>query len=206
MAEFRYPRFTTIYSDREEAVKKLNELTRSYGEPVAIRYYNSKRTICVILAIFKSDRRGDYDISYDSNTELQPSIYTITIDGGNTVLSVDLPENYIINGTSNKTKGIFSGDEKSDMDYINSALSGKTPVIGDLVLIKESQAVRSYIYTKDGWQALFVSEGLVLGDSVMFEKNEEGESALEVKTDNSSIIYDEEVGGLTVNKIYGGTF
>ena len=228
MAELRYPRFNTIYSNRDEAIKKLDGLTRSYGEPVAIRYYNTKKDVCVILAIFKGEKKGEYDISYDSNIELLPSIFTIEISKetiGNSdkkiILNIDLPENYIIDGKfdteysddvtiidENTVKVILDDEKRSDIDYIEIALSGRQPIISDIVIIKEDIAVRSYIYTSEGWQILSASssENLILGDSVVFEKNELGESTLEVKTDNNTIIYSEEAGGLTVNKIYGGTF
>ena len=68
MAELRYPRFNNIYASREDAISKLDNLSRSYAEPVTIRYYNSENKICVILAMYKSDKPGDYVINFDEDT------------------------------------------------------------------------------------------------------------------------------------------
>lgn len=187
MAEFKYPRFNTIYPTREEAIEKLDNLTRAYGEPVAIRYYNTSKTVCVLLAIFKSDAKGDYSISYDSNPETTPKVYTIT-----------------------KTDSSITDEE-----YINIALFGKTPIDNDIVILTDCSEdipyTKSYIYTDNKW-ILLSNQGngsigsLDLGNSLVPIVNEDGSSRLEVKTDNSTISYSEEVGGLTVKKINGGTF
>ena len=130
MAELRYPRFNAIYSNRDEAIKKLNGLTRSYGEPVAIRYYSSENKTCVILAIFKSEGKGDYEISYDSNTELLPNVYTIEKDNS----------------------------DKTDLEYIDIALKGKQPIERDIVIIESmNNVVVSYIFTNNNWQILSTS-------------------------------------------------
>lgn len=192
MAELRYPRFNTIYSDREQALNKLNELTRSYGEPVAIRYYNSKREVCLVVAVYKSDGRGDYSISYDSNADLIPNAITIT-----------------------KTE-----ISQTDEDCITAALFGKSPVPSDIVIITDmtvdTPITRSYIYVSSGsWKNLTSGssseiEGavgsLVLGDSVSTGVNEDGNKTLEVKVDGSSLVYDENIGGITVKHLNGGTF
>lgn len=68
MAELRYPRFNTIYASRDEAIAKLDNLSRSYAEPVTIRYYGEDKKICVILAMYKSDKKGDYVINFDEDT------------------------------------------------------------------------------------------------------------------------------------------
>lgn len=194
MAELRYPRFNTIYPKREDAIKKLDELVRSYGEPVAIRYYNSQKEVCVILAIFTGDSKGEYEISYDSNADLVPSVYTVTKED----------------------------TTQTDEECIDAALFGKAPIGYDIVIITDlsldEPAIRSYIYSSTkGWKILSSGnagmgsgEGtigsLVLGDSVTSEVNEQGQSTLEVKTDGVTLVYNEELGGLTVNKISGGTF
>ena len=191
MAELRYPRFNTVYNNREEALKKLNELTRSYGEPVAIRYYNSKREICIIVAVYKSESLGDYSISYDSNADLIPNAYTVTKDNPDT----------------------------TDEDLIKTALFGKVPVSNDIVIITDNTldipTVKSYIYiaSNDSWKILSSSSGapgtigsLVLGDSVATGKDESGQTTLEVKVDGSTLIYDELLDGITVKELNGGTF
>lgn len=191
MAELRYPRFNTVYNNREEALKKLNELTRSYGEPVAIRYYNSKKEICIIVAVYKSESLGDYSISYDSNADLIPNAYTVTKDNPNT----------------------------TDEDLIKTALFGKVPVSNDIVIITDNTlgipTVKSYIYiaSNDSWKILSSSSGapgtigsLVLGDSVATGKDESGQTTLEVKVDGSTLIYDELLDGITVKELNGGTF
>lgn len=139
MAELRYPRFNTIYLSRNEAIKKLDELVRSYGEPVAIKYYNSTREVCVILALYISDSKGDYSISYDSNKELNPSVYTST-----------------------KTS-----TSQTDEECIKIALFGKSPVPQDIVIITDQsggeKSIRSYIYTpSDDWKLLSAG-GLTVG-------------------------------------------
>lgn len=191
MAELRYPRFNTVYNNREEALKKLNELTRSYGEPVAIRYYNNKREICIIVAVYKSESLGDYSISYDSNADLIPNAYTVTKDNPDT----------------------------TDEDLIKTALFGKVPVSNDIVIITDNTleipTVKSYIYiaSNDSWKILSSSSGapgtigsLVLGDSVATGKDESGQTTLEVKVDGSTLIYDELLDGITVKELNGGTF
>lgn len=191
MAELRYPRFNTVYNNREEALKKLNELTRSYGEPVAIRYYNSKKEICIIVAVYKSESIGDYSISYDSNADLIPNAYTVTKDNPDT----------------------------TDEDLIKTALFGKVPVSNDIVIITDNTleipTVKSYIYiaSNDSWKILSSSSGapgtigsLVLGDSVVTGKDESGQTTLEVKVDGSTLIYDELLDGITVKELNGGTF
>lgn len=191
MAELRYPRFNTVYNNREEALKKLNELTRSYGEPVAIRYYNNKKEICIIVAVYKSESLGDYSISYDSNADLIPNTYTVTKDNPDT----------------------------TDEDLIKTALFGKVPVSNDIVIITDNTleipTVKSYIYiaSNDSWKILSSSSGapgtiggLVLGDSVATGKDESGQTTLEVKVDGSTLIYDELLDGITVKELNGGTF
>lgn len=74
MAELRYPRFNNIYASREDAISKLDNLSRSYAEPVTIRYYNSENKICVILAMYKSDKPGDYVINFDEDTGFSGNI------------------------------------------------------------------------------------------------------------------------------------
>lgn len=186
MAELKYPRFNTIYATRDEALSKLNDLTRSYGEPVAIRYYNNTKKICVLLAIFKSELKGDYEISYDSNPEMTPRVYT--------VIKVDT--------------------DISDVECINAALFGKTPIQNDIVILTDSSetvsVVRSYIFVEGSWTLLATPTGAMssvdIGSSLLPVKNEDGSVSLEVKVDNSTITYDEATGGLTVNKLNGGTF
>ena len=185
MAEIIYPRFNTIYATREVALAKLSELSRSYGEPVAIRYYNNSKTICVILAIFKSAITGDFEISYDSNPELKSKVYNVTKEN----------------------------PSLTDEDTINSVLFGKTPIIGDVVIIFEAtnSLTKSYIYTDDKeWKLLSTPYGPLsttkIGDTLVSVVNEDGTSDLEVKLDNSTIVYNKDKGGLTVNIINGGTF
>lgn len=74
MAELRYPRFNTIYASRDEAIAKLDNLSRSYAEPVTIRYYSEDNKICVILAMYKSDKKGDYIINFDEDTDFSGDV------------------------------------------------------------------------------------------------------------------------------------
>lgn len=186
MAELKYPRFNTIYATREEALVKLKELSRSYGEPVAIRYYNSKKYICVILAIYKSEAVGDFEISYDSNPEMQSSVYSVT----------------------------KSNSDMSDKDCIDAALFGKTPILGDIIVItdisEEITIAKSYIFTDGIWKLLSTPSGslssLNVGNSLVPVVKEDGSTDLEVRVDNNSIKYDDAVGGLTVSVLNGGTF
>lgn len=187
MAELKYPRFNTIYNSREEALIKLKEISRSYGEPVTIRYYNNDKTVCIILAIYKSELIGDFEISYDSNPELQPKVYSIS----------------------------KNNPDISDIDYINSALSGKIPVIGDIVIITdicgELPITKSFIYTNgDIWKLLTTPSGSIssldIGNTLTPVVKEDGSVDLEVKVDNSTIKYDDSIGGLTVGILNGGTF
>ena len=66
--KFRYTRFEKIYSSREEAIIKLNNTTRYYAENVAIRYKNGD-SFETILALFRSETKGDYSINFDSGQQ-----------------------------------------------------------------------------------------------------------------------------------------
>lgn len=198
MAELRYPRFNKIYSTRQEAIEKLDDLTRAYGEPVAIRYYNRKNEVCVILAIYKGEAKGEYSISYDSNAELIPSVYTSIKDSSIT-----------------------------EEECLKNALGGKEPVGNDIVIITDASTgiptLKSYVYSTTQSKWLVLSSGgssntpgedgesipvgsLFLGDSLAVGTNDKGESTLEVKTDGTSLAFDEELGGLTIKTVSGGVF
>lgn len=65
---FRYTRYEKIYSSREEAIAKLNNTSRYYAENVAIRYKNGD-SFDTILALFRSEEKGDYSINFDSGQD-----------------------------------------------------------------------------------------------------------------------------------------
>ena len=107
MAELRYPRFNTIYNSREEAINKLDNLSRSYGEPVAIRYYSSdKKEVYVILAMYKSDVKGDYVINFDKSSSSQSigdlglgdSLIAETDESGKPILEVNIDDSSLVKG------------------------------------------------------------------------------------------------------------
>ena len=102
----------------------------------------------------------------------------------------------------------------SDVECINAALFGKTPIQNDIVILTDSSetvsVVRSYIFVEGSWTLLATPTGAMssvdIGNSLLPIKNEDGSVSLEVKVDNSTITYDEATGGLTVNRLNGGTF
>jgi hypothetical protein len=119
---FRYTRFTKIYNSREEAIKKLDNTKRYYAENVAIRYYKDGKAE-TILALFRSENTGDYDINFDSS---DPT-------GGGGIKGIVLTR----------------GQGQSDMEVINAYYFGKTPKEGDLVIIKPENT--TYIYLGQEW-------------------------------------------------------
>ena len=124
MAELRYPRFNQIYASREEAIKKLDNLSRSYAEPVTIRYYDENNKICVILAMYKSDSVGDYVINFDESfidsddgsssvedleNNIGDGLTTEVDESGNKILDVNTDDSTIIKTDSGLSVGTVYG-------------------------------------------------------------------------------------------------
>lgn len=188
MAKFQFPRFETIYENREQVIEVLSGLSRSYAEPVAIRYNNSG-DIYILIAVFKSSSVGDYDIVHESGLS----------SGGSEIYTVK------------------RSDNQTDEECINTALFGELPNKGDIVIITEGfKRVTSYIYngtqwillstTGDGSGGSGVSFGIKDTETVNMDLSSTGTLSAKVNIDNESLVYDPEVLAIRVNKIYGGTF
>ena len=104
-----------------------------------------------------------------------------------------------------------------NIECINVALFGESPINRDIVIITESDnsSVTSLIYFKGEWELLATPGNGGLGPGITIEtantdtvtmKYEGGKISAKVNIDESSLIYDPEVSGIRVNKIYGGTF
>ena len=141
--KFRYTRFEKIYRNRDEAIKKLNETSRYYAENVAIRYTGKTRTE-TMLAIFNSEKKGDYYINFDSGGQA---------DGG---------------GSSGSGEGqgrIFDMTRKlgeSDREVLDRALFDYgEPMEWDLVIIHSvGEGDVSYLHHSGTWICL--TQNLVL--------------------------------------------
>lgn len=173
----RFTRFNNIYDSKKDAILKLDNISRHYAETVAIRYYNNGST-CVILALFNSERIGDYIISFDSGSEsLDSRVF--------------------------ETKKL--AEDQSDEDCIKAFFSDKVPRDKDIVIIRANNLEQvSYIYYNKTWTSLYshVDFSLESSRSVKVEKKEGNTFKANVKTDNSSIIVGE--SGLEVGIIDGG--
>ena len=66
MNKLRYTRFNNIYDSRASAIQKLDSTARYYAENVCIRYKDSNKKIQIMLALYRSTSRGDYNINFDS--------------------------------------------------------------------------------------------------------------------------------------------
>lgn len=190
MAELRYPRFENIYPSREDAVSKLDGLTRSYAEPVTIRYYGSNGKIYIILAVYKSSRKGDYVISFNESN---------------------------FSGTTSASDLVYmlvkADDTKTDLEYISEKVLN--PRIGDITILTDTTSEiiikRSYVWSGSSWEVLSSggAEGtvgnLVLGDSVKTGIDENGNQTLEVNTDGTTLITNED-GSISVGQVNRGTF
>lgn len=191
MARFQYTRFETIYDNREQAIELLSGLSRLYAETVAVKYYDSLGNICIILGLYKSTAPGDFEISYETKES-----------------SGSLPRVFTVKRV----------DNQSNAECINIALFGETPINRDIVIITESNnvSVTSLIYYKGEWE-LLSSPGIGGSGSVVVNIEAEdtdtinmnykdGKISANVNLDEASLIYDPEISGIRVNKIYGGTF
>lgn len=190
MARFQYTRFETIYDNREQAIELLSGLSRLYAETVAVKYYDNSGNICIILGLYKSTAPGDFEISYETkeSAESLPRVFTVKRVGA-----------------------------QSNIECINVALFGESPINRDIVIITESDnsSVTSLIYFKGEWELLATPGIGGSGPGITIEtantdtvtmKYEGGKISAKVNIDESSLIYDPEVSGIRVNKIYGGTF
>ena len=186
--KLRYTRFERISNSREEAIKKLDNLSRYFAENVAIRYYVDGGKYHTILALFRSSRKGDYTINYDSG--LNGSGASSEGNENLKIVSVDRLEG------------------ETDGECLSRLYFDSTPEEGSVVLIIGSN---SYIFHNGLWCGLtnnFVFRG---GDSetlsVNIEKDEVNGSYTitgNVLVDNESIVVGED-GGICVGVIDGGT-
>ena len=62
--KFRCTRFINIFNSKDEAIRKLDNTSRYYGEPVMIKYRDESGYTKVMLALYKSEAKGDYEIFY----------------------------------------------------------------------------------------------------------------------------------------------
>lgn len=192
MAQSQLTRFECIYSSRDEALKALSCASRQFAELVAVRYYNENEEVCILLVIYKSADLGDFSIVSDSTEVCQsPRLFTAK----------------------------KQSEEQSDQECILIALFGEKPKNGDVVILTSFDGTTSITYTMIGGQWIKTGGTTADGLGIIFEDSDtvnftmspgptESKKSLtaDVKLDNNSLVYDEKVNGIRVNKIYGGTF
>lgn len=198
MANLQFTRVKEVFQTRKDAINKLNELCRTYAEGVVVKYLSDcvdecgNKLIRLIFAIYKSSEKGDYEIIYDTDPA--------NLTGGTRVFK------------ARKQK-----EDQTDVEAINVALFGETPKNGDIVTITsfDGLSVVSYIFSEGDWSCLGFGDGSSEGGSSLVGVEdtdtidltlEANKLKAEVKLDNQSLLYDPTVGGIRVNKIYGGTF
>lgn len=197
MANLQFTRINKVFSSREDAIARLNELSRTYAESVVAMYNSSNNTEELILVIYKSKEKGDYYIIHD------------TFSSKNNGFKL-----YRVRKTS---------EDQSDSECINIALFGEEPKNYDIVSITsfDGGSVISYIYYEGSWSVLGSGGGeyganigtlttantetvnLTLEPSIV---PSEKILKADVNLDNQSLIYDNDIKGIRVNKIYGGTY
>ena len=145
----RVTRFEDVYSGRRRALSKLDTINRDYGEIVAIRYYLSDPgKPNFILAFYKSQAVGDYQIIYDSG-DTENNKYS-----NSRVFEVEDPDN---------TKTI---EENIENEYANEGL---IPKIGDLFRLSGTL----YIYLNGDWVVLSEGFGTENTKTVTLELNKD---------------------------------
>lgn len=187
----QFNRFNNIYPTRESSISLLNSLSRSYSEGITVRYIENNE-LNIILALYKSSEKGDYEIIYESGEK-------------------DIETSFRIFKVTRQYEG------QSDLECINVALFGQDPIDRDMVIITSVSGNTSitYIYFNSDWIRIG-SDGSELNvkntNTVDLEIIRDPEDSIsktlsaDVKIDNSSLVYDPEIDKIRVNKIYGGTF
>lgn len=189
MAKLQYTRYEVICSTREEALEKLRSLSRSYAEPVAIRYKAPNNDVYTIVAIYQSTSPGDFEITYETGSMGLGRVFKIT-----------------------RTRST-----QTDQELIVAAMFGEVAQPLDIVIIEEksSASSTSYVYYNSEWNMLWqgaASETTKFEDSdtVKFSSTETSETGVVVKAevpiDNETLTVDPGTKKLRVTKIYGGTF
>lgn len=82
MDKLIFTRFEKVYSSRKRALEKLDSIERYYAEMVAIKYQNGN-SFDVLLALYQSEKKGDYVISFDSASTQDSTgkIYSVEGEG-----------------------------------------------------------------------------------------------------------------------------
>ena len=176
-------RFEKIYKTREEAINVLSEFTAEYSSLVSIRYGSDN----IILVIYKSNKKGDYEILLDR-------------EGTEAI--------------------VYSGKQRTpdqpDSEVITLALFGATPKNGDTAVIEsfDGSSVKVYTYLGGNWILTKGSTQILIPENsntvnITFSDSdipEERKIKADVKIDQSSLVYDEEIDRIKVGIIYGGTW
>ena len=179
--KFRYTRFNEVFETRDEAIKKLNKTARYYAENVAIKYKKGD-SFEVILALYKSEEKGDYTINYDSG------------EGGS--------------GSGIKIYDITKiSPEESDKEAINRYSFGNEPQEGEMAVIHTPGGGDVvYMYHSGIW--ICITQNLIITgkksnsieiSSIKDEVTDAWVLEAEVLTDNSSIVVGDE--GLQVGYV-----
>lgn len=194
MANLQFTRIKKIFPSREDAIKRLDELSRTYAESVAVMYYSPNKSEELILSIYKSEEKGDYYIIHDTYSAKNNGFRVFRVK---------------------KTS-----EDQSDSECINIALFGEDPKNYDMVNITsfDGGSVTSYIYYEGSWSILGIGTDTGISnlittntDTVRLtlepaEVSNEKILKADVNLDNQSLIYDDNIKGIRVNKIYGGTY
>lgn len=184
--KFRCTRFINIFNSKDEAIRKLDNTSRYYGEPVMIRYRDENGYTRVMLALYKSEAKGDYEIGYDPDSRV----------------------------SNERIHNILKEEGESDEDALSRCYIGKPgPFNGDLVIVSSPNLNNVvYIYLNDTWlnfsQNLTLRTSTKISDSISIDLSLDESLGIytiggNVKVDGKSIV-SSPTGKLSVNIIDGG--
>lgn len=140
MSKLLFTRFTKIAANREEAINKLDNLSRYYAENVAIRYYKDGE-IQVILALYNSEAKGDYKINFDSGADPV---------SGDTIVN---PGVRVVRATR------IIGE--TNLQCVNRVYGDTVPLKGDMAIIHNSISDTDtlMVYVDEGWTEIESANG-----------------------------------------------
>lgn len=194
-SNFQLTRFGSIFSSKEEAINSMKGISRLYSELVAAKYESllpltGEKIEEILIVVFKSNKEGDFDILYDSGNPIYTRARLFTVRK--------------------------SESDQTDEECISIALFGEKPIPQDIVVITsfDKSTLSTYMYYNSEWVLIGYTGNspedsklnIKSSDTVELKFEDNNTLVANVKIDNESIIFDDDLGKIRVNKIYGGTF
>lgn len=186
MNKLRYTRFNNIYESRAAAIKRLDDTSRYYAENVCIRYWD-KGKIQIMLALYRSTSRGDYDINFDSGN---PS-------GGG--------------GSDTHVQRVHRLPGETDKECLGRIYFDRTPDLFDVVIIvSDDKDDDIYIWTGSIWISLkenitiYGETTVTAATSAWVDDNGDYHVAVNLPLDGESITVNPDTGLICVGVIDGG--